>query len=70
MKIMQRSILIIGLICFNIIFIMACKSKDVDYRDSSLPVEQRVSALMKQMTLEEKVGQMCQYVGLEHMRIA
>ena len=70
MKIMQRSILIIGLICFNIIFIIACKSKDVDYRDSSLPVEQRVSALMKQMTLEEKVGQMCQYVGLEHMRIA
>lgn len=34
-----------------------------DYLDSSLPAEKRVELLLGQMTLEEKVGQMCQYVG-------
>jgi beta-glucosidase len=28
----------------------------------------RVSALLEQMTLEEKVGQMCQFVGIEHLK--
>ena len=32
--------------------------------------EERGSDLMSRMTLEEKVGQMCQWVGLEHMRTA
>lgn len=31
-------------------------------------IEQRVSALLARMTLEEKAGQMCQYVGLEHLK--
>jgi beta-glucosidase len=31
-------------------------------------VEDRVEALLRQMTLEEKVGQMCQYVGIEHLK--
>lgn len=43
--------------------------KDI-YQDPSRPVEERVSDLMSRMTLEEKVGQMCQWVGLEHMRTA
>lgn len=34
-----------------------------DYMDSSLSPEARAGLLLKQMTLEEKVGQMCQYVG-------
>ncbi|WP_438264707.1 glycoside hydrolase family 3 N-terminal domain-containing protein [Bacteroides salyersiae] len=40
------------------------------YLDAGRPVEQRVKDLMSRMTLEEKVGQMCQWVGLEHMRTA
>ena len=33
------------------------------YLDSNADVEDRLSDLMARMTLEEKVGQMCQYVG-------
>lgn len=40
------------------------------YKDPARPVERRVADLMKRMTLEEKVAQMCQWVGLEHMRAA
>lgn len=40
------------------------------YMDKSEPVEKRVKDLLSKMTLEEKVAQMCQYVGLEHMKIA
>jgi beta-glucosidase len=40
------------------------------YMDSSADIEDRVNDLMKRMTLEEKVAQMCQYVGLEHMKKA
>lgn len=38
------------------------------YKDASQPVEKRVDDLMSRMTLEEKVAQMCQYVGPEHIR--
>lgn len=38
-----------------------------DYLDPSLPVETRVRDLMSRMTLEEKICQMCQYVGIEHI---
>ncbi len=34
-----------------------------DWRDASLPAAERAKALLKEMTLEEKVGQMCQYVA-------
>lgn len=37
-----------------------CKN---DYMDSSLPAEKRADILLGKMTLEEKVGQMCMYVG-------
>jgi beta-glucosidase len=40
------------------------------YLDSSVDIENRLSDLMARMTLEEKVAQMCQYVGLEHMKKA
>jgi len=37
--------------------------QDVDYLDPKQPAAQRTEALLALMTLEEKVGQMCQYVG-------
>ena len=44
-----------------ILLAAACTPKD--WKDSSLTPSQRADALLKQMTLEEKIGQMCQYVG-------
>ena len=38
------------------------------YLDSNAEIEDRLSDLMARMTLEEKVGQMCQYVGLEYLK--
>lgn len=38
------------------------------YKDASAPIEQRVEDLLSRMTIEEKVGQMNQLVGLEHMK--
>ena len=43
---------------------------EVPYLNPNLSVDQRVKDLMSRMTLEEKVAQMCQYVGLEHMKEA
>lgn len=40
------------------------------YKDVSQPVERRIDDLMGRMTLHEKIGQMCQFVGLEHLRMA
>lgn len=41
---------------------------DERYLDPSLPIEKRICILMRQMTLEEKVAQLCQYVGLQYGR--
>ena len=38
------------------------------YLNPRADVESRVADLMSRMTLEEKVGQMCQYVGLEYLK--
>ena len=38
------------------------------YLNPNADVESRVADLMSRMTLEEKVGQMCQYVGLEYLK--
>jgi len=38
------------------------------YLDPSHPIEERVEDLMKRMTLEDKVYQMNQFVGLDHMK--
>jgi beta-glucosidase len=53
---------------------VACNSTDNNknprYLDASVSVEERIEDLMGRMTLEEKVAQMCQYVGLEHIKKA
>ncbi|MCI1681719.1 MAG: glycoside hydrolase family 3 C-terminal domain-containing protein [Bacteroides sp.] len=38
------------------------------YKDASAPVKDRVEDLLSRMTLEEKVGQMNQFVGIEHIK--
>ncbi|MBP5567086.1 MAG: glycoside hydrolase family 3 C-terminal domain-containing protein [Bacteroidales bacterium] len=43
--------------------VLAASCSGGDWHDASLPVEKRVKLLLKEMTLEEKIGQMCQYVG-------
>jgi beta-glucosidase len=40
------------------------------YKDPSAPVEKRVEDILSRMTLEEKVGQMNQFVGIEHIKAA
>lgn len=52
--------------------VAACSEKNetVLYVDKDQAVEVRVNDLMKRMSLEEKIAQMCQYVGLEHMKKA
>jgi len=39
----------------------SCDKKS--YTDASLPAEERAGLLLKEMTLDEKIGQMCIYVG-------
>ncbi len=38
------------------------------YKDPTAPIERRIDGLLSRMTLEEKVGQMNQLVGIEHFR--
>lgn len=53
------------------VFVVAKDTKEKPlYLDSSQSVDKRVKNLMSLMTLEERIAQMCQYVGLEHMRDA
>ena len=53
---MKRYLLIAGIVLAS-----ACSSGD--WHDASLSAEKRTKLLLKEMTLEEKIGQMCQYVG-------
>lgn len=59
----------IGMTLLGIVLSNCSQNKDL-YKDATQPVEARVENLLKQMTLQEKVAQMCQYVGLKHMQIA
>lgn len=43
-----------------------CTTKQNNQTVSS--IDKKVEELMSQMTLEEKIGQMCQYVAIEHIR--
>ena len=54
---MKRTVIILCLA----VAMVSCSRKD--WRDASLTSDQRAALLLKEMTLEEKVGQMCQYVA-------
>jgi len=72
MKRNRRKLLAIYLVgCIG--FYSSCKSKndgEANYLNPNLPVDVRVENLLSQMTLEEKIAQMCQYVGPDHIREA
>ena len=46
----------------------SCNPRTPVYKNPDAPVERRVQDLLRRMTLEEKVGQMNQFTGLEHIR--
>ena len=47
---------------------MSEKKQQPLYKNPKASVEQRVDDLLRRMTLEEKVGQMNQLVGIEHFK--
>lgn len=49
------------------IFLMSA-ANGKSYRDASLSPAERADLLLKEMTLDEKIGQMCQYVGPGHIK--
>jgi beta-glucosidase len=53
----MRRFVFIGLV------LLAVSCGKGDWRDASLPAADRAKFLLKEMTLDEKVGQMCQYVA-------
>lgn len=61
------------IVAFLLVLVMclsACHHADTPvYKDSTLTPAQRAEDLLSRMTLEEKVGQMNQFVGLEHIRL-
>ena len=56
----QRSIVVVPLLATFVMLSSreTAESQDADYRNSQLPVEQRVADLISRMTLEEKAAQM------------
>jgi len=69
-----RNIILVTLLTGVILPFLAFQQPKSDkkplYLDASQAVEKRVEDLMSRMTLEEKIAQMCQYVGPEHMKQA
>jgi beta-glucosidase len=59
----MKKIISIYILCF---LTLNSTAQQPLYLDVKQPVEKRVQDLLKRMTLEEKVAQMCQYVGIEH----
>jgi beta-glucosidase len=51
-----------------VLFITSGKAQKALYLDPKQSVEKRVQDLLNRMTLEEKIAQMCQYVGIEHQK--
>ena len=60
-KILIFSIIIFFTLSFN-------KESKPIYLDSSFSDTERVEDLLSRMTIEEKVAQMCQYVGLNYLK--
>ena len=61
-------IIVLGAVLMLFVSFKTTKNDDPIYLDPSKSVEARVADLMSRMTLEDKVYQMNQFVGLEHMK--
>ena len=55
------------LACIPVLLLLSCTEEKCRYLDPDASVDSRVEDLLSRMTLEEKVGQMNQFVGLEMM---
>ena len=60
--------LLVSLMTIAMVMTAKAKGDKPLYKNAKTPIEQRVNDLLSRMTLEEKVGQMNQFVGLEHIR--
>ena len=47
----------------SLLFLLVCTASAQDYMNASLSPAKRASLLLKKMTLEEKVGQLCQFAA-------
>lgn len=64
----MRNIIMTIAIAIGMILSSCSGGKGEVYKDPSAPVKDRVEDLLSRMTLEEKVGQMNQFVGVEHIK--
>ena len=60
--------IVLGAVLMLFVSFKTAKDDDPIYLDPSKSIEARVADLMSRMTLEDKVYQMNQFVGLEHMK--
>ena len=60
--------IVLGAVLMLFVSFKTAKNDDPIYLDPSKSIEVRVADLMSRMTLEDKVYQMNQFVGLEHMK--
>ncbi len=65
---MKRTLYIGAILVAAGLLTAAKPSKKALYLDAKAPIEERVEDLIKRMTIEEKVGQMNQFVGLDHIK--
>ena len=71
MKFSKNILSILGLLLIGCLYAFQDKPTPKPlYLNPEASVENRVKDLLDRMTLSEKVAQMCQYVGLEHMKAA
>jgi len=67
-KNVKRNIMLLLISLSLFLFKVSVAQETLPYQNPDLSVDKRVDDLMSRMTLEEKIGQMCQYVSIEHIK--